>query len=163
MVGNIQSITGSLEQNAGVVRDIADETGILGMNAAIEAAHAGEAVGKGFAVVAGEIRKLADNSGRQAVEISKSLKEIKGLIDNSKESSVEAREQFDVMSAIIQRVNGEEIHIKDTMAVQSASGAQVIQSLKEINNLLAQIKGGSASLLDLGKTIITDIGALKEI
>jgi Na+-translocating ferredoxin:NAD+ oxidoreductase RNF subunit RnfB len=60
-----------------VVGDIADETSILGMNAAIEAAHAGESVGKGFSVVAGEIRKLANNSGRQAGEIAQNQKTIK--------------------------------------------------------------------------------------
>jgi uncharacterized protein YxjI len=163
LINDVSVKSESLITASGVVGDIADETGILGMNAAIEAAHAGEAVGKGFAVVAGEIRKLADNSGHQAVEISKSLKEIKTLIDNSRESSVQAREQFDMMASIIQRVNGEEIRIKDAMEVQSSSGGQVIQSLKEINNLLARIKEGSTSLLDLGKTIITDIGALKGI
>jgi iron only hydrogenase large subunit-like protein len=163
LIDDVLNKSETLIAASGVVRDIADETGILGMNAAIEAAHAGEAIGKGFSVVAGEIRKLADNSGHQAIDIAKSLKEIKTLIDNSKESSVQAREQFDMMSAIIQRVNGEEIRIKDAMEVQSSSGTQVIHSLKEINNLLAQIKGGSTSLLDLGKTIITDIGALKGI
>jgi iron only hydrogenase large subunit-like protein len=163
LIDDVSVKSDALIASSGVVGDIADETGILGMNAAIEAAHAGEAVGKGFAVVAGEIRKLADNSGRQAMEISKSLKEIKTLIDNSRESSVQAREQFDVMSSIIQRVNDEEIRIKDAMEVQSSSGVQVIQSLKEINNLLARIKDGSTSLLGLGKTIITDIGALKSI
>jgi iron only hydrogenase large subunit-like protein len=163
LISDVSVKSETLITTSGVVGEIANKTSILGMNAAIEAAHAGEAVGKGFAVVASEIRKLADNSGHQAREIAKSLNEIKTLIDNSKKSSVQAQEQFDMMASIIQRVKDEEIRIKDAMGVHSSSGADVIQSLKEINNLLARIKNGAASLLGLGQTIIKDIGALKKI
>ncbi|MDR3335408.1 MAG: methyl-accepting chemotaxis protein [Treponema sp.] len=144
-----------------VIGDIADETGVLGMNAAIEAAHAGDAVGKGFAVVAVEIRKLAESSGHQAGEISKNLKTIKSLVDTSKESSIMAQNQFDTMASIIHTVNTEEIGIKNAMEVQSAGGTQVIQSLNEINTLIARVKDASSSLLTSGKAIIADIQSLK--
>jgi Na+-translocating ferredoxin:NAD+ oxidoreductase RNF subunit RnfB len=144
-----------------VIGDIAEQTSILGMNAAIEAAHAGEAVGKGFAVVAGEIRKLADNSGKQAVEIQNSLKSIKILINNSKESSVQAENQFNVIVDLINLVKNEEIRIKGTMEEQAAGSAQVMNSLQEINKLISRVKDESSTLRESGESIISDISALK--
>ncbi|MDR1900348.1 MAG: methyl-accepting chemotaxis protein, partial [Treponema sp.] len=144
-----------------VIGDIAEQTSILGMNAAIEAAHAGDAVGKGFAVVAGEIRKLADNSGRQTVEISNSLKKIKGLIDSSKDSSVQAQQQFDAMVSLINTVKNEELHIKDAMEAQDEGGNQVLESLNGINSLISSIREASAALLLSGQAVVEDINSLK--
>jgi methyl-accepting chemotaxis protein len=146
-----------------VIGDIADQTSILGMNAAIEAAHAGEAVGKGFAVVASEIRKLADNSGKQAVGIQDSLKNIKALIDNSKESSALAENQFNLMVDLINAVKDEELRIKGSMDEQSSGGAEVMNSLREINKLITKVKDESSSLRESGESIINDINALKVI
>jgi uncharacterized ferredoxin-like protein/ASC-1-like (ASCH) protein len=146
-----------------VIGDIADQTSILGMNAAIEAAHAGEAVGKGFAVVASEIRKLADNSSRQALEIQDSLKSIKGIIDNSKESSVKAEEQFSNIVELINAVKNEELRINSAMEKQSAGGNQVIFSLNEINKLVTRIQDDSSALRESGEAIVQDISALKQM
>jgi iron only hydrogenase large subunit-like protein len=161
LIADVSEQSEALIEACKVIGDIADETSILGMNAAIEAAHAGEAIGRGFAVVAGEIRKLADNSGHQAVAISDNLKKIKGLIDNSKTSSSHAQEQFDRMVSLIDTVKNEELRIKESMDVQNAGGSHVLDSLSEINALIAKIKDSSVALLASGNAVIEDINSLK--
>jgi iron only hydrogenase large subunit-like protein len=146
-----------------VIGDIADQTSILGMNAAIEAAHAGQAVGKGFAVVASEIRKLADNSSKQAVKIQNSLKSIKVLINNSKESSSLAENQFNLIVDLINVVRDEELRIKGTMNEQSSGSTEVMYSFREISKLIAKVKDESSRLRESGESIINDINALKVI
>jgi hypothetical protein len=163
LIGDVSSQANALIQSCLVIGDIADQTSILGMNAAIEAAHAGDAIGKGFAVVAGEIRKLADNSGRQAKEISGSLKNIKDLIDDSLESSGDAQAQFDSIVSLIGAVKDEAASIKEAMDAQSGGGNRVIHSLNEINNLIVKIRDESAGLRSSGETIIEDIHSLKAI
>jgi iron only hydrogenase large subunit-like protein/predicted nucleic acid-binding Zn-ribbon protein len=163
LIGDVSSQADSLIQSCLVIGDIADQTGILGMNAAIEAAHAGEAVGKGFAVVAGEIRKLADNSGRQAKEISGSLKNMKDLIDGSRESSDEAQAQFDSVVSLVGAVKDEVASIKEAIDTQSSGGNRVISSLNEINNLIIKIRNESAALRTSGETIVRDIHSLRAI
>jgi Na+-translocating ferredoxin:NAD+ oxidoreductase RNF subunit RnfB len=163
LIDDVSVQADALIEACSVIGDIADQTSILGMNAAIEAAHAGEAVGKGFAVVAGEIRKLADNSGKQAVEIQNSLKNIKGLIDNSKESSALAEDQFNTIVELINVVKDEELRIKGTMDEQSSGSAEVMNSLQEINKLIAKVKDESSNLRDSGESIINDINALKVV
>jgi iron only hydrogenase large subunit-like protein/ArsR family metal-binding transcriptional regulator len=163
LIGDVSAQADALIQSCEVIGDIADQTSILGMNAAIEAAHAGEAVGKGFAVVAVEIRKLAENSGRQAKEISGNLGNIKTLIDSSRESSGSAQKQFDSIVTLIGAVKDEAASIKSVMDVQSGGGNQVISSLNEINNLIVKIRDESANLRTSGESIVRDIHSLKAI
>jgi iron only hydrogenase large subunit-like protein len=163
LIADVSAQSDALLEACRVITDIADETSILGMNAAIEAAHAGEAIGKGFAVVAGQIRHLADNSGHQAGEIEKSLKNIKGLIDTSSESSTHAQTQFDIIVSLVDAVKGEELIIKNAVETQSNGGKEVIESLNVVNNLILKIKDESAALLASGRAVLENINSLKSV
>ncbi|MDR3115125.1 MAG: methyl-accepting chemotaxis protein, partial [Treponema sp.] len=84
----------SLLEITAVMENIAGQTNLLSMNAAIEAAHAGES-GRGFAVVADEIRKLAESSGEQSKTIAVVLKKIKDSIDKIMKSTDEVLNRFE--------------------------------------------------------------------
>ncbi|MDR2495336.1 MAG: methyl-accepting chemotaxis protein [Spirochaetaceae bacterium] len=163
LIADVSAQSDALIDACKVISNIAEETSILGMNAAIEAAHAGEAIGKGFAVVAGEIRHLADNSGHQASEIEKSLKNIKALIDVSTESSAHAQVQFDLIVSLANTVKSEELSIKNAVEVQNNGGQQVLAALNEINALILKIRDESSHLLESGKAVLENINSLKNV
>ena len=107
---------GLLEINQ-VMKNIASQTNLLSMNAAIEAAHAGEA-GRGFAVVANEIRKLAENSSEQSKTISAVLKKIKVSIDAIGKSTGIVLERFEVIAQDVETVSNQESQIRSAMQEQ---------------------------------------------
>ncbi len=78
-ITNISKIGSVISEILSNITSITDQTGILSMNAAIEATHAGES-GKGFAVVADEMRKLSENTNDQTQEIGKLIKDMENIV-----------------------------------------------------------------------------------
>ncbi|MDR1107019.1 MAG: methyl-accepting chemotaxis protein, partial [Treponema sp.] len=136
---------GLLEINS-VMRNIANQTNLLSMNAAIEAAHAGEA-GRGFAVVADEIRKLAENSSVQSKIISDTLKKIKNSIDKIVISTNTVTENFAAIDGKVKTVSDQETVICDAMEEQGAGSKQILDAVARLNELTLQVKQGSSEML----------------
>jgi len=135
---------GLLEINA-VMENIASQTNLLSMNAAIEAAHAG-AAGKGFAVVADEIRKLAESSGEQSKTIGTVLKKIAESIKKITRSTENVLNKFEAIDTGVKTVSDQEEHIRNAMEEQGEGSRQVLQSVSGLNELTQQVKGSSEEM-----------------
>ena len=145
---------GLLEINS-VMKNIAGQTNLLSMNAAIEAAHAGEA-GKGFAVVASEIRKLAESSGDQSKTTAAMLKKIKTSIDNITKSSDEVLTRFGAIDSGVKTVSTHEQNILHAMEEQETGGKQILESISRLRDITASVKKGSDHMAESGKTLVRE-------
>ncbi|MDR0908189.1 MAG: methyl-accepting chemotaxis protein [Spirochaetaceae bacterium] len=152
---------GLLEINA-VMENIASQTNLLSMNAAIEAAHAGEA-GKGFAVVADEIRKLAESSNEQSKTISQVLKKIKSSIDNITAQTDNVLAKFEAITGGVKLVADQEDTIKNAMEEQSAGSKQVLVAIEKLNELTQNVKNSSEVMLEGSKQVITESQNLEKV
>jgi methyl-accepting chemotaxis protein len=145
---------GLLEINA-VMENIASQTNLLSMNAAIEAAHAGEA-GKGFAVVADEIRKLAESSGEQSKTISSVLKKIKDSIDKITRSTDAVLNKFEAIDSGVKTVSDQEENIRNAMEEQNAGSQQILEAISRLNEVTQLVKSSSKEMLDGSREVINE-------
>ncbi|MCL2374234.1 MAG: methyl-accepting chemotaxis protein, partial [Treponema sp.] len=158
VVSDIRSIAreseGLLEINS-VMENIASQTNLLSMNAAIEAAHAGEA-GRGFAVVADEIRKLAESSSEQSKTIGTVLKKIKESIDKITFSTDKVLTKFESIESGVKTVAEQEDIIRTAMEEQSQGSKQILGSAGQVSEITQQVKSGSAEMLNGSKEVIRE-------
>jgi len=145
---------GLLQINA-VMKNIASQTNLLSMNAAIEAAHAGK-TGQGFAVVADEIRKLAESSGQQSKTTTAMLKKIKASIDNITRSSDDVLERFNAIDSSVKTVSVHEQNIRSAMEEQEIGGKQILESIGKLRDITSSVKKGSDDMAASGETLIHD-------
>ncbi len=172
-IGNIQAVVQSVEhvkQNTGVVRssldalgaqansigeimniisDIADQTNLLALNAAIEAARAGEA-GRGFAVVADEVRKLAEKTMQATTEVGKSVKGIQSgtqqslvNMENAEQAVTstisnvkEAEESLELINSSTEKTSAQITSIAESTEKQSATSEHVTARSNQLNHMV---------------------------
>jgi methyl-accepting chemotaxis protein len=145
-----------------VMENIAGQTNLLSMNAAIEAAHAGES-GKGFAVVADEIRKLAESSGEQSKTIAAVLKKIKESIDRISKSTDMVIDRFEAIDRNIKTVSEQEENVRSSMEEQGTGSQHILESISTLNDITQIIKNGSIQMRTGSRKIIEESKHLEAV
>lgn len=144
-----------LETNA-VIATISAQTNLLSMNAAIEAAHAGQ-YGAGFAVVADEIRKLAELSAIRAKGTKQDLRAVIDVISTVVGSSTEAAVSFDQISKKIIDLSNLIYQIKNSMVEQSSGSQEILSALTNINDITSQVKEASGEMEKGSSAVLKEV------
>ena len=159
IVAQIAERSGALLETSQVIQNIAAQTNLLAMNAAIEASHAGEA-GKGFAVVADEIRKLAEESNIQGKRIGEVIKESLQIIEQITVAGSGAEKTFDRVYELIANLSAQEKEILASMREQENANREILEAVKDINTATQDVKDGSAAMLQGGARAAEDMHRL---
>lgn len=160
-IGEIETQSKLLSEANTVIANIASQTNLLAMNAAIEAAHAGEA-GKGFAVVADEIRKLSETSSTQSKTIGDQLKRIQDTINTVVSATQRGVQGYAHLAGEISETDRLVQQIKAAMTEQQQGSAQITAALRGMNESTAQVQKASQEMTAGSRTIMSEVGTLQE-
>lgn len=156
LVGDIENESSQLVELSRVIATIASQTNLLAMNAAIEAAHAGE-FGAGFSVVADEIRKLAEDSGKQVKQIGVVLKNIKTMVDNAYSKAGYVKQEFDSVVNLSGKVKEQELEVKNAMQEQSEGNTVFLNSLAQMKDGTHEVETAAQTLRENTDLVIESI------
>jgi methyl-accepting chemotaxis protein len=160
-IAQISSQSRALLETNEIIASIASSTNLLAMNAAIEAAHAGDA-GKGFSVVADEIRRLSETAAEQSKTIGEELGRILEAIGDIVGLSRESEEAFSLVAG---KIVGTEALVKEVdraMAEQGEGSKQILEALREMNEVTSQVKTGSSEMSAGNRAVLEEMARLRD-
>lgn len=162
---NIKSVYEELNDIKGlveIIKDVADKTNILSMNAAIESAHAGDA-GKGFSVVADEIRGLAESTGDNVKDINSAITSISTRIESALKASEESSEMFNTINRDISEFMNAMIEISGSLNELEEGNREVLSATEQVYTLNTKVLEGAGKIKSQSAMIETSMKNVRVI